>query len=170
MRKIVPPLALVALVVLLSLGVSGCKRRDDQTLTAKPNIVFILADDMRKDDLKYMPQTRALLQDEGMSFENAFVSNALCCPSRATIMRGQYSHNTIWCGLTRILRSAVGKPISDMIMRKTTWPRACKPWAIVLASSDTVGLFNEGASKCILEPIFRVLMDTVSALFGMPEE
>jgi arylsulfatase A-like enzyme len=97
MRKIVPPLALVALVVLLTLSVSGCKRRDDQTLTAKPNIVFILADDMRKDDLKYMPQTRALLQDEGMSFENAFVSNALCCPSRATIMRGQYSHNTmVW--------------------------------------------------------------------------
>jgi N-acetylglucosamine-6-sulfatase len=84
---------LVALVVLLSLGVSACKRRDDQTLTAKPNIVFILAEDMRKDDLTYMPQTTALLQDEGMSFENAFVSNALCCPSRATIMRGQYSQH-----------------------------------------------------------------------------
>ena len=51
MRQIVLPLAWVALVVLLSLGVSGCKRRDVQTLTAKPNIVFILADDMRKDDL-----------------------------------------------------------------------------------------------------------------------
>src|SRR5215210_4624238 len=85
MRKIVLPLAWVALVVLLSLGVWGCKRRDSQTLTAKPNIIFILADDMRKDDLNYMPQTRALLQDEGMSFENAFISNALCCPSRATI-------------------------------------------------------------------------------------
>src|SRR5215213_101402 len=97
MRKIVLPLAWVALVVLLSLGVSGCKPRDAQTLTAKPNIVFILADDMRKDDLNHMPQTRALLQDGGMSFENAFVSNALCCPSRATIMRGQYAHNTgVW--------------------------------------------------------------------------
>jgi len=97
MRKIVLPLAWMAIVVLLSLGVSGCKRRDAQTLSAKPNIVFILADDMRKDDLNYMPQTRALLQDEGMSFESAFVSNALCCPSRATIMRGQYSHNTmVW--------------------------------------------------------------------------
>jgi arylsulfatase A-like enzyme len=59
--------------------------------------VFILADDMRKDDLKYMPNTTALLQSTGMTFENAFVSNALCCPSRATIMRGQYSHNTgVW--------------------------------------------------------------------------
>ena len=32
-----------------------------------------------------------------MIFQKAFVSNALCCPSRATIMRGQYSHNThVW--------------------------------------------------------------------------
>jgi N-acetylglucosamine-6-sulfatase len=63
----------------------------------KPNIVFILADDMRYDDLKYMPKTQALLGAKGMRFKNAVVSNALCCPSRATIMRGQYSHNTgVW--------------------------------------------------------------------------
>jgi N-acetylglucosamine-6-sulfatase len=64
---------------------------------AKPNYVFILLDDMRKDELKYMPKTKALLAQRGMSFENAYVSNALCCPSRATIMRGQYSHNSgVW--------------------------------------------------------------------------
>src|SRR5215211_4724796 len=97
MRKIVLPLASVALVVLLSLGVSGSEPRNTEVRTAKPNIVFILADDMRKDDLKYMPKTRSLLQDKGMTFQNAFVSNALCCPSRATIMRGQYAHNTgVW--------------------------------------------------------------------------
>src|SRR5215218_5337057 len=65
----------------------------------QPNIIFILADDMRKDDLNptYMPQTTTELVKKGMSFQNAFVSNALCCPSRATIMRGQYAHNTdVW--------------------------------------------------------------------------
>jgi N-acetylglucosamine-6-sulfatase len=68
-----------------------------QTVPARPNIVFILTDDMRKDDLRYMPKTSTLLEQEGMSFENAFVSNALCAPSRATIMRGQYSHqNGVW--------------------------------------------------------------------------
>src|SRR5688500_7458326 len=88
MRKIVLLVAWVALVVLLSLGISCSK---------KPNIVFILADDMRKDDLKYMPKTRSVLKTKGMSFSNAFVSNALCCPSRATILRGQYAHNTgVW--------------------------------------------------------------------------
>ena len=67
------------------------------TAPAKPNIVFILTDDMRKDDLKYMPKTRNLLRERGKYFENAFVSNPICCPSRATIMRGQYTHNThVW--------------------------------------------------------------------------
>jgi N-acetylglucosamine-6-sulfatase len=68
-----------------------------QTTPVKPNFVFILTDDMRKDDLKYMPKTRALVGAEGMRFEKAFVSNSVCCPSRATIMRGQYAHNTgVW--------------------------------------------------------------------------
>jgi arylsulfatase A-like enzyme len=68
-----------------------------QTVPVRPNIVFILTDDMRKDDLKYMPKTRTVLERRGLSFENAFVSNALCAPSRATIMRGQYSHrNGVW--------------------------------------------------------------------------
>ena len=32
-----------------------------------------------------------------MTFSKAYVSNPLCCPSRATIMRGQYAHNTgVW--------------------------------------------------------------------------
>jgi N-acetylglucosamine-6-sulfatase len=97
MKKIVLPLASLAMVVMLSLGVSGSMPKGAQALSAKPNIVFILADDMRKDDLKYMPKTRNLLKAKGMSFQNAFVSNPQCCPSRATIMRGQYSHNThVW--------------------------------------------------------------------------
>jgi N-acetylglucosamine-6-sulfatase len=97
MKKILLPLVAMALTVLLSLSVSGSIPEDAQALTAKPNIVFILTDDMRKDDMMYMPKTRSVLKAKGMSFSHAFVSNALCCPSRATIMRGQYSHNTkVW--------------------------------------------------------------------------
>src|SRR5829696_1481568 len=96
-RKTVPALAAMALALLLALGVAGSIPKDAGAPTAKPNIVFILADDMRKDDLKYMPKTRSVLKAKGMSFENAFVSHATCCPNRATIMRGQYPHNTgVW--------------------------------------------------------------------------
>src|SRR5215208_17605 len=63
----------------------------------QPNIVFILADDLAVRDLnpntlKHMPNLRSLME-KGTTFENAFVTNALCCPSRATILRGQYTHN-----------------------------------------------------------------------------
>src|SRR5215208_819575 len=96
-RKTVPALAAMTLALLLALGVAGSIPKDAGAPTAKPNIVFILADDMRKDDLKYMPKTRSVLKAKGMSFENAFVSHATCCPNRATIMRGQYPHNTgVW--------------------------------------------------------------------------
>jgi len=91
--------ALVSLFVGLGMTVSYKEGSLAQTAAPKPNIIFILADDMRKDDLnaRYMPQTTTQLVAKGRSFKNAFVSNPLCCPSRATIMRGQYSHNTkVW--------------------------------------------------------------------------
>jgi N-acetylglucosamine-6-sulfatase len=103
MRRMVVVLASVALAVGLLFsgtysGISADLRKAvAQTVPARPNIVFILTDDMRKDDLRYMPKTRTLLKRGGITFENAFVSNALCAPSRATIMRGQYSHgNGVW--------------------------------------------------------------------------
>jgi N-acetylglucosamine-6-sulfatase len=98
MRKVGVVLASMAFAVgMFALGLSGSMPTHTEALTTKPNIIFILADDMRKDGLKYMPKTKHLLQSKGMTFENAFVSNSVCCPSRATIMRGQYSHNNgVW--------------------------------------------------------------------------
>src|SRR5829696_7776287 len=54
--------------VLLVSGVWSTAAQEAEGATAKPNIVFILADDMRKDDLKYMPKTRSVLGDKGMNF------------------------------------------------------------------------------------------------------
>jgi N-acetylglucosamine-6-sulfatase len=97
MRRTVLVMASAALAILFILAITGSPPTVAQTTPVKPNFVFILADDMRKDDLKYMPKTRDLLGAQGMQFANAFVTNPLCCPSRATIMRGQYAHNTgVW--------------------------------------------------------------------------
>jgi N-acetylglucosamine-6-sulfatase len=62
--------------------------RAQTTLSTKPNILFVLTDDMRVSDLRYMPETRNLLAGGGVKFTKAFVTTSLCCPSRATILQG----------------------------------------------------------------------------------
>lgn len=65
----------------------------DQGTGSGPNILFILADDLGASDLQYMPNTQNLLEKQGVTFTEAWVTRSLCCPSRATILRGQYAHN-----------------------------------------------------------------------------
>ena len=36
---------------------------------------------------------KALIADQGTTFDNSFVNYSLCCPSRATFLTGQYVHN-----------------------------------------------------------------------------
>ena len=60
----------------------------------KPNIIFVLADDLSTELMDHLPRLRSLLADQGTTVSNFFVSLALCCPSRASILRGQYAHNT----------------------------------------------------------------------------
>lgn len=70
------------------------KRGLAQTTTdTRPNIILVLADDLDKKSVSRLPKLKSLMVDEGTTFTNAFVTNSLCCPSRATILRGQYSHN-----------------------------------------------------------------------------
>jgi arylsulfatase A-like enzyme len=59
-----------------------------------PSIVLILTDDQRWDTLWAMPNVGSLLAQRGVTFSNGFVANALCCPSRANILKGAYSHTT----------------------------------------------------------------------------
>jgi N-acetylglucosamine-6-sulfatase len=58
-----------------------------------PNIVFILTDDLSMDLLPYMPQVQQL-QSDGMTFNNYFVSDSLCCPSRSSIFTGEFPHDS----------------------------------------------------------------------------
>jgi N-acetylglucosamine-6-sulfatase len=59
----------------------------------RPSIVFILSDDEDVASHRVMAQTTALIADRGVTFTNYFVSYSFCCPSRTTILRGQYPHN-----------------------------------------------------------------------------
>jgi N-acetylglucosamine-6-sulfatase len=87
--KLVPIMAAGAGLLLAANGPAS-----GQDAAEPPNIVFVLTDD---EDLlihPYMPKVKALIEDQGVVFENAFVTYPLCCPSRTSILRGQYPHNT----------------------------------------------------------------------------
>jgi N-acetylglucosamine-6-sulfatase len=64
-----------------------------QPPTDRPNIIFVLTDDLDYASAYKMPEIDSLLLEEGASFEEAFVSHAQCCPSRTTILTGLYDHN-----------------------------------------------------------------------------
>lgn len=68
----------------------------DRALAAeRPNIVFILVDDLRWDEIDYpfvkIPHIKRIAE-EGVRFKNAFVTTPLCSPSRASFLTGQYAH------------------------------------------------------------------------------
>ena len=62
--------------------------------TEQPNILFVMTDDQPKDTMLAMPEVRGRVRDRGMALPNAYVSESICCPSRASVLSGQYSHNT----------------------------------------------------------------------------
>ncbi len=72
----------------LDAGAASAVRRSE-----RPDIVMVMADDMRADELRFMPRTRRIIGRHGLTFENAFSENPLCCPARASFLSGQYSHN-----------------------------------------------------------------------------
>ena len=61
--------------------------------TKHPNIVFVLTDDLAWNLVPYMPHVLAM-ERHGETFSNYFVTDSLCCPSRASIFTGRFPHNT----------------------------------------------------------------------------
>jgi N-acetylglucosamine-6-sulfatase len=86
----------------------------------RPNIVFVLVDDLRWDELGCsghpFAQTPNIdrLAREGAMFQNAFAVTPLCSPSRATFLTGLYPHTN------KITDNVDRSPVSH---RLTTWPR-----------------------------------------------
>ncbi len=59
----------------------------------RPNIVFMLVDDLDVRTTDMMPRLPALIGQHGITFNRAYVTQSLCAPSRASILTGQYPHN-----------------------------------------------------------------------------
>jgi arylsulfatase A-like enzyme len=90
---IVAALALVAGLVVGAQENSGSAQAATAQASERPNIVVLETDDQTLAEMEVLPNVRSLIGDQGVTFDNHFVSFSLCCPSRATFLTGQYSHN-----------------------------------------------------------------------------
>jgi N-acetylglucosamine-6-sulfatase len=94
MKKSIISVATITLMIFASLGLS----QSDQGKPPRPNIIFILIDDLRWDELgiaghPYIKTPNIdRLGKEGARFRNAFMTTPLCSPSRASFLTGQYAH------------------------------------------------------------------------------
>lgn len=100
--KLLPICVLTSLLLLLSSHtIRPAATALSRTVNQQPNILFIMSDDHAAHAISaYKGRLAAVaptpnidrLANEGILFENAFCTNSICTPSRATLLTGQYSH------------------------------------------------------------------------------
>jgi hypothetical protein len=85
--------ALTAALALLAL-VGALPEPASATPPARPNVVVIVTDDQAAHTLRreVMPSLLDRIGTNATSFTNAIVTTPLCCPSRASMLAGQYGH------------------------------------------------------------------------------
>jgi N-acetylglucosamine-6-sulfatase len=83
------------LTALITLAAAGCGADPGpgQQPDERPNVVVLMTDDQTLESMRVMPGVRRTIAQRGTTFTRSLVSFALCCPSRATFLTGQYAHN-----------------------------------------------------------------------------
>ena len=92
-------LGLVAITLATgALGPADARTPSAAVSGSRPNIVVVIADDLDLPSFQaaslagFLPNITRLFSG-GTRFREAFVSESLCCPSRATFLTGLYAHN-----------------------------------------------------------------------------
>ncbi|HEV8088167.1 MAG TPA: sulfatase-like hydrolase/transferase [Actinomycetota bacterium] len=88
----------VTLALVVAISAVAAPHTDAVALVPHPNVVIVLSDDQRWDKVTptYMPNVYNWSQS-ATTFTDAIVPNPLCCPSRTSILTGDYSHTTgVW--------------------------------------------------------------------------
>ncbi|WP_158973897.1 sulfatase [Cellulophaga sp. L1A9] len=87
---------IACILVFITMGLVSCEVKN-QPLTTKPNVLFIVVDDLGYADLSVMgssyyetPNIDALAKS-GAIFTNGYATCAVCSPSRASLLNGQFT-------------------------------------------------------------------------------
>ncbi|PZS18962.1 MAG: sulfatase [Acidimicrobiales bacterium] len=84
----------IALGASVALLAAGCSNGTATSASSgRPNVVFVLTDDLSNNLVQYMPHVQAL-EKAGLAFSDYTVTDSLCCPSRSSIFTGRFPHDT----------------------------------------------------------------------------
>ena len=84
--------AIASITLAAPAAASPDEQRDPNRAQKRPNVIVIETDD-QSNSLRGMNNVARLLASKGTTFANSYAAYPLCCPSRATFLTGQYSHN-----------------------------------------------------------------------------
>lgn len=120
MKKYLSKLELKLIYIVFILAVFGCNNKQIQT-EKKPNIIYILADDLGYGDLSFTGQQKFStpnidkLAKNGMFFTQHYSGSTVCAPSRSSLMTGQHTGNTFIRG-NREINPEGQYPMNDSII------------------------------------------------------
>jgi arylsulfatase A-like enzyme len=91
-------LACAVLLVGIGLAIVVATRDDGSESRDRPNVVFVMADDMRPDEMEQVANIKPgggfdWVRDHGVRFDKLWTTNNLCCPGRTTALTGQTTYN-----------------------------------------------------------------------------
>ena len=123
------------LLILPAIILLGCEDKK-YTVPERPNIVYLLADDMGMGDLGcYNPESKIptpamdALAKEGMMFTDAHTNSAVCTPTRYGILTGTYAFRThlksgvLWGSSPLLIRE--GEATVASLLKKNGYNTAC---------------------------------------------
>ncbi len=77
----------------VALTPAGAAKKPHAAKQKRPNIVLVMDDDQNVEMQRFLTKTNAAIAGKGVTFDNSFMNYSLCCPSRSTMLTGQYAHN-----------------------------------------------------------------------------
>ncbi|WP_370250243.1 sulfatase [Nocardioides sp.] len=93
MRRAVEIGLAVALLLTGCSAIGGTPAPVDRAGPRGPNVVVIVTDDQTLAEMRWMPRTRHLIGDVGVTFTQFLANHPSCCPARAQLLTGQYAQN-----------------------------------------------------------------------------
>ncbi|HYE31329.1 MAG TPA: arylsulfatase, partial [Methylomirabilota bacterium] len=113
----------------------------------KPNIIFILADDLGYGDLACYGNKRIKtpnldrMAQEGMRFTSAYAGSTVCAPSRSALMTGQHTGHTRIRGNARVPLLPEDVTVAEVLKQNGYKTALVGKWG--LGEADTTGVPNE---------------------------